>query len=266
MSTKICKYCKHYIPKDSIYCGHCHKYQRKIKNHITFVNFGVLITLAMVIFIGIQSRSIKEQTNVITKEFTLKERPYLYVDVKPYIHKQVNKEYGKGLYAGAIMIYKNVGLFPASEIKTETKIDCFPDCTTNDPNVAEWYKSVYGTYPGIVTLFPGQASEPQKFHPGQSFLPENKKRWVYFGARIEYEGNEQKKYYYGVDCAYLIHRVKPPLYTLLKCDTYWDMMNENIPMPELNSDWEWVKDSKEYKRYVEEQQKIINEKEGSDKE
>ncbi len=242
---KHCKACKQYISDDATICMHCGTDQRKIIGPIWKIisTLVIFVTFIMALNIWKQTTAIKTQTDIMKDSFALEKRPYLYVDIKP---KVKGYDENGNFFAGVEITYRNEGLLPANNIKTEMKIGNDSSCKGLS-DITEWYEEIYGSYPYVTSVFPKQTMRPVVLTPQIPDFPESNKRYIYFGIHIEYEGFTEDIYHYAVDYVYEIIKTNDLnysfIYVLLKRDTYCDI-NNSLPKGKIAPpDWNIYKNS-----------------------
>lgn len=228
----VCKVCNYYIPDGAIRCAHCGAYREKWRNRFTWTNLGILVNIAVLIFIGIQSFSIKTQTKILKDSHEAEHRPYLYlhlVDTKIW-HNKVRKAW----FGGGYLRFINIGKVPANIINTEYMV------ASNISGVIknrEWFEKDSGGYPDINVVMPNQEDVQVPCGPmisGSDVKP----KLLYIGATITYRGYDPDKIYWFKYSQLFVIPFTKLLLKPLKHDHEWDQ-NENINPPILKEpDWE----------------------------
>lgn len=250
-SAKILKMCKNF-KRSTLSCTtifyHFLVEQIKIIMRKIFIHMQIITafaTIAMAIFIGFQSRnisqqtdSIRKQTDIITQSFTLEKRPYLYIDLIPVVgpFRDSEKSGERYSFSGGEIVYKNVGLFAASDINVTAKI--IDDVDDYKHDLAEWFIEEYGAFPYPTTIFPGQ-SHSHGYRVMLPYLEKGGMIHIYMGVRVTYKGFNENRYFYSLDYVYLVERDNNDKIIIipLKKDTKWDINNKDTKIPEIEIDW-----------------------------
>jgi len=202
-----CKYCEYFILDGSFRCGHCGTYQKYGWFRNNFSAFGALATVIMAFFIGFQSCSIKKQTDIIARKFTLENRPHLYVMPKPLVTLLPSEEGEKTLLAGVFVSYSNLGNHYARDIEV---ID-YALYSDKQPSarypVKEYWEQTYGGVQKVDSVPPKKEVGAFDCRAGMQTFKPDQKRYIQFSIRVKYKGLEKEEYKYGLDYMYIIDGV-----------------------------------------------------------